>query len=207
MTTNSKNFTPSSTPQKDYYTILYQAALNISSSIDVDQVLQSIVKSTAEALGAKGSVLRLLDPETQQLRMAAAYGLSAGYLAKGPIDIVESPIDRETLCNCPTFIPDVRVDERFLYKEAAAKEGLVSLMCIPLEVRGEVIGVMRVYSGQPRNFEQADREFLTILASLAAQAIENARLYAAMKSSYSGMIEAFWGGDLAAKDNQPGLRA
>ena len=185
------NFSP--TVSKDYYTTLYQAALRISSSIEVEQVLESIVKSITEAMDVKGSVLRLLDPKTDQLRIAAAYGLSGEYLHKGPVDVLDSPIDRETLCDSFSYIPDVRADKRFQYQDAARREGLVSLLCVPLDVHGTAIGVLRVYTDELKTFTDEDVKFLSILASLAAQAIENARLYDAIKRSYSGMVGAFWG--------------
>ncbi|HEY4385510.1 MAG TPA: GAF domain-containing protein, partial [Ktedonobacteraceae bacterium] len=88
---------------------------------------------------------------------------------------------------------DVRVDERFHYKEAARQEGLVSVLCVPLEVRGEATGVMRVYTKEAREFHENDVQFLSVLASLAGLAIENARLYESLKSSYDGVMGAFWG--------------
>ncbi|MBA2678149.1 MAG: GAF domain-containing protein [Ktedonobacteraceae bacterium] len=191
MTTDPANLSP--TTPKDYYTTLYQAALSISSSIEVEQVLQSIVKSIAEAMDVKGSLLRLLDSKTNQLHITASYGMSGDYLHKGPVDVNDSPIDRETLCDSFTYIPDVRTDPRFQYQEAAKREGIVSLLCVPLDVHGTAIGVLRVYTDELRTFTDEDVKFLSILASLAAQAIENARLFDEIKKSYSGVVGAFWG--------------
>jgi GAF domain-containing protein len=193
MTTDPVATNLSPTAPKDYYTTLYQAALSISSSIEIEQVLQSIVKSITEAMDVKGSLLRLLDLDTNQLHVAAAYGLSGDYLHKGPVDVNDSPIDRETLCDSFSYISDVRTDPRFQYQEAAKREGIVSLLCVPLDVHGTAIGVLRVYTEEQRIFTDEDVKFLSILASLAAQAIENARLYDAIKRSYSGVIGAFWG--------------
>jgi GAF domain-containing protein len=181
---------------KDYYTTLYQTALIISSSLEFEQVLQSIVKSVAEAMGVKASGLRLLDSNTGQMNVRATYGLSNNYLNKGPVDIKHSPIDTEALCNQVVYVPDVRVDPRFQYQDAAKAEGLVSVLCVPLEVRGNAIGVMRVYSGEPTTFHDDDVKFLSVLASLAAQAIENAQLYEALRNSYSGIVSAFWGTEI-----------
>jgi GAF domain-containing protein len=52
---------------------------------------------------------------------------------------------------------------------------------------------MRVYTDTPTNFHQDDIQFLSVLASLAALAIENARLYESVKSTYDGVMNAFWG--------------
>jgi GAF domain-containing protein len=181
-------------PQKDYYQALYQAAITISSSLELDQVLQSVVTSITAAMQVKACSLRLLDAETGHLRLSAVHGLSSEYLAKGPVNVVNSPIDSEALhTGAPVYIPDVRTDPRFQYKEAARHEGLVSVLCVPLEVRGEAIGIMRVYTTAQMNFTEDDIQFLSVLASLAALAIENARLYENVRNSYDGVMNAFWG--------------
>jgi GAF domain-containing protein len=194
MTSDPMSFT--SQAPKDYYTTLYQTALIISSSLELEQVLQSIVKSVAEAMNIKASALRLLNTETGQLHMSAVYGLSGEYLNKGPVDMKHSPLDIEAMCNQAVYVPDVRTDSRFQYQDAAREEGLVSVLCVPLEVHGNAIGVMRVYSGEPMIFHDDDVKFLSVLASLAAQAIENAQLYEALRNSYSGIVSAFWGAEV-----------
>ncbi|SRR6266568_4196795 len=191
MTTDSAG--PSARTQKDYYTALHQAALTISSSLELDQVLQSVVTSITEAMQVKACSLRLLDPRTGQLQISAAYGLSGGYLAKGPVEVEHSPIDSEALRGTPVIIPDVRADTRFQYKEAAKREGIVSVLCVPLEVHGKAIGVMRVYTSEACTFHESDVQFLSVLASLAALAIENANLYDNLKRSYDGVMDVLWG--------------
>src|SRR5256885_8146202 len=176
MTTNSNAAGPPNRTHKDYYTALYHAALTISSSLELSQVLQSVVTSITEAMQVKACVLRLLDPSNGQLRLSAVYGLSSEYLAKGPVSVTDSPIDSEALQGSPVFVADASTDPRFQYKEAARQEGLVSILCVPLEVHGEAIGIMRVYTNKPTDFHQDDIQFLSVLASLAALGIENARL-------------------------------
>jgi GAF domain-containing protein len=178
---------------RNYYTLLHQAALAISSSLEPEEVLPAIVKSVTEAMGAKASVLRLLDDDTGQLRVNAAFGLSEEYLQKGPVMVQRSRLDEEVLACTPVYIADVRTDDRFQYRDAAAREGLVSALCVPLEVRDQAIGVLRVYHDEPAAFADEDVKFLTILASLAAQAIENARLFEELRNKYDGVIGAFWG--------------
>jgi GAF domain-containing protein len=198
MTTDS-HFTnpPPPSPQRDYYTALYQAALTISSSLELDQVLQSVVMSVTQAMEVKACLLRLLDTASGQLRLSAVYGLSSTYLGKGPVTVGESPIDSEALHGSPVYIANVQTDPRFHYHEAARLEGLISGLCVPLEVHGEAIGVMRVYTNTPTEFHEDDIQFLSVLASLAALAIENARLYENIRSSYHGVMNAFWGTQLS----------
>lgn len=193
MTNDSAKQSHQELPPRDYYQALYQAALTISSSLELDQVLQSVVMSITKAMQVKACVLRLLDPETGQLRLSAVHGLSSEYLAKGPVSVITSPIDNEALKGTPIHVADVRTDERFQYKEAARQEGLVSVLCVPLEVRGASIGVMRVYTNRTMDFTEDDLQFLSVLASLAGLAIENARLYESIRNSYDGVMSAFWG--------------
>ncbi len=192
MMEQEKNTAVEKTPV-DYYTALYQAALTISSSLELEQVLQSVVTCITEAMQVKGCCLRLLDRSSGDLKVSAVCGLSETYLAKGPVEVINSPIDKEAMKGTSVYIRDVRIDERFQYKEAARQEGLVSVLCVPLEVRGEAIGVMRVYTKEERQFHENDQQFLSVLASLAGLAIENARLYESLKSSYDGVMDAFWG--------------
>jgi GAF domain-containing protein len=202
MTTDSDLAGTSPRRHRDYYTALYQAAMTISSSLELPEVLQSVVKSITEAMQVKACALRLLDPRTGQLQLSAVYGLSSGYLAKGPVDVEHSPIDSEALCGKTVIIPDVSNDSRFQYKEAAKREGIVSVLCVPLEVHGEAIGVLRVYTDQQCTFHEDDIQFLSVLASLAGLAIANANLYENLKSSYDGVMDVLWGSSLEYIDSR-----
>ena len=193
MTTDSNSAGPPARTHEDYYTALYQAALTISSSLELEEVLQSVVRSITQAMQVKGCVLRLLDTRTDRLQLSAVYGLSSSYLAKGPVEVKFSLIDSEALRGTPVYIQDVRGDPRFQYQEAAKREGIISVLCVPLEVHGKAIGVMRVYTSQPRTFHESDIQFLSVLASLAALAIENASLYDNLKRSYDGVMDVLWG--------------
>ncbi len=178
---------------KDYYTALYQAALTISSSLDLNQVLRDIVKSITDAMQVKACGLRLLDSRTGQLQIAATYGLSRDYLAKGPVERENSPIDNEALRGAPVIIHNIETDTRFQYKAAAKREGIVSVLCVPLEVRGEAIGILRVYTSEMQTFHEDDIQFLSVLASLAALAISNASLYEGVRYAYDGVMDVLWG--------------
>jgi GAF domain-containing protein len=197
--TNDSHST-SACSHRDYYTTLSQTALTISSSLELDVVLQSVVISITEAMQVKGCLLRLLDPRSGRLRLSAVHGLSSSYLVKGPIDVEQSPIDSEALQGRTVIIRDVRVDSRFQYKEDACREGIVSVLCMPLEVHGRTIGVMHVYTTEPCAFGNVDIQFLSALTSLSALAIENANLYHNLKSSYDGVMEVLWGTSLPLED-------
>ncbi|TMC90276.1 MAG: hypothetical protein E6J11_21705 [Chloroflexi bacterium] len=65
-------------------------------------------------------------------------------------------------------------------------------------MHGRSIGVLRVYTSEQSTFHENDIQFLTVLASLAALAIENANLYDNLKRSYDGVMDALWGVSLGS---------
>src|SRR2546429_6133997 len=123
MITDSNSTCNPKRSHEDYYTALYQTALTISSSLELTDVLQSVVKSITEAMRVKACVLRLLDPRTGQLRLSAVYGLSSEYLAKGPVSVTDSPIDSEALRGSPVFVADASPHARLQYQDAGPHGG------------------------------------------------------------------------------------
>src|SRR5258707_2730905 len=107
MTTDSNCADTSVRSHRDYYTALYQSALTFSSSLELAVLLQSVVKSTTEAMQVKGCALRLLDPRTGQLQLSAGYGLSSGHLAKRPAAVGHSPPDSQARTGQPVVLSAV----------------------------------------------------------------------------------------------------
>ena len=168
-----------------FYRGLHEAVSAINSSLDPATVLEKIVEHTAKAMDAKGCTLRLLGKSGKMLRAGATYGLSRNYLRKGPVEVAKSEVDREALFGGGVVcIADACADPRFQYPEAAKEEGIASVMALPLTVEGRAIGVLRLYCGNVREFEQSEIDFATAIANLSAIAIENARLHQALKTDY-----------------------
>ncbi|MER3459610.1 MAG: GAF domain-containing protein, partial [Chloroflexota bacterium] len=86
----------------------------------------------AHALQAKAASIRLLDETGEQLKIAAAYGLSRKYLDKGPVKVSSSPIDQEALRGRPVIVADTAQDGRFQYPSEVLAEGIRSVLCVPL---------------------------------------------------------------------------
>lgn len=181
---------PDGEPCEDLFEALYHVARTVNSSLDIMQVLQTIVTSTASALGAKACSVRLLGPDGKHLMFGAAHGLSANYRAKGLVLVDNSAVDREALASGkPVFIPDARHDQRFQYPEEAGEEGIVSVLVVPLRVQEQPIGVMRIYTGAPRVFSPREYALAEAIASLSALAIENGRLYERLRRNYRAAVE------------------
>ncbi|OGW40481.1 MAG: hypothetical protein A2010_05950 [Nitrospirae bacterium GWD2_57_9] len=172
--------------------VLVCIARSISSTLSLDEVLQMITENAASALGMRASSIRLMDPDGRTLEVKAASGLSQAYLAKGPVEIGKSPIDRECLAGKCISIPDISTDTRLQYPEEITMEGIRGMLSVPLRVKGKAIGVLRVYTSTPYEFSNAEIEFLTALASFGAIAIENARLFEHVKTEYEELTKDVW---------------
>lgn len=147
----------------------------VNSSLDLDDTLGTMARRAVESLHVKGCTLRLLDPSTKHLYLAASHGLSQAYLHRGEVES-ERGIQL-VLAGEPVSIYDASHDGRVDYAKQMQDEGIVSLLAVPLRVQGEIIGVMRVLSGTPRIFTDAEIRFASTLAEVGGTAIYNARNY------------------------------
>ena len=128
---------------------LYDIAKAVTSTLNFTEVLNTIAQQATKAMNAKACSIRLLDEEQRQLRVGAAYGLSQEYLSKGPVDLDKSLVDRGALRGKPVAVLDVTKDPGFQYPEEARKEGIRSVLCLPLNVREQPSAFSAVYRGNP----------------------------------------------------------
>lgn len=167
---------------ESYYQSLYEVAAALNSARAPGAVLQSIVERVAKAVGAKGCSLMLLNSDRRVLLHTVAYGLSDWYVRKGPVSADKSI--SEALEGKPIAVLEATKDERIQYREQAKKEGIVSILSVPMMLREEIIGVIRVYTAEPRQFNMEEMYFVGAVANLGAIALENARLYESVQKGY-----------------------
>ena len=163
------------------YETLIKITDAISSIRDPEEVVLVTVESVKTALDVKGCTLFLINRKTNELNIAASYGLSDNYLNKGPISALKSIA--ESLEEGPVAIYDVSDDPRLQYPEAAKKEGIASILSVPIAVHGNVIGALRVYTAQPWEFTLDDVNLVQAVAQIAGMAIDLCRLHKGYKSS------------------------
>jgi YesN/AraC family two-component response regulator len=164
----------------------YQDATKaISSSLNLNEVLELIVRSVVNLLKTKGCGVNLLDDTREKLETRVAFGLSENYLAKGPLDADKSVT--ESIEGKTVFIEDIAKDHRVQYPEEAKKEGIVSILSIPLKAKEKVIGVLRVYTGESRQFTDKEMDLVNKLAEQAGIAVVNAKLYKDIKDDYDSL--------------------
>ncbi|HDR16318.1 MAG TPA: GAF domain-containing protein [Desulfobacteraceae bacterium] len=137
---------------------------------DLDLLMSHLVEGTTKTFQARGCSIMLLDEREKQLFHVRSYGISEDYIRKGPV-LVEDPYC--AVCTGePVYFKDIQHDERVQYPKAAAKEGIVSMLSVPIKSRSNVIGILRVYHGEDREFHEADVETLQVLAEQLGLVIE-----------------------------------
>ena len=163
----------------------YETMLNVSKAIshskDPEEVILMTVESIKTALQAKGCTLFLVNRKTNDLEVAASFGLSEGYLNKGPVSAFRSI--SQTLEDGPVAVYDVTDDPRIQYPDEARQEGISSILSVPVLAGGHIIGALRVYTAEPWEFAMDDINFVQAMAAMAGMAIDMARLYKGMKDS------------------------
>jgi FixJ family two-component response regulator len=163
----------------------------IASTLNLKEVLDLIVQGVVKVMKVKGSSLSLMDKTREKLRIFASYGLSRNYVDKGPLDSSKSLSDT-TMNGKVVWIEDASTDSRVQYPAEAKREGIASILSVPLIVRNKVIGALRVYTSELRKFSEDESRFLFGFAEQVALAIENARSYEDVKDEYETLRDDLW---------------
>lgn len=148
----------------------------ITSDLYIEEILKLIVTVTAEITNSKICSLMLLDEATKELVLKSTQSMSEVYNKKPPLKIGEGIAGKVALENKPITVYDISIEPEYRYKEIAKKEGLRSLLSVPLAIKGKVIGVLNYYTSHPHKFTRDEINILTTIANQAAVVIENAEL-------------------------------
>ncbi len=161
--------------QVDFMKEVQQLSTLVNSSLDLSEVLDTIVERLPDSLGCKGCTIRLLQANSNQLELVASHGLSERYLQRGR---VENEMNvAAALSGSPVAIYDVGHDDRIMYKTAMEEEGIQSVLSVPIKAGSDVIGVIRILSDVPRCFSSSEINFAVTAAEVGGGAIRNARTY------------------------------
>ncbi len=147
----------------------------ITSDLYLEDILKLIVTVTAQALGSKLCSLMLLN-DKDELVIRATQSVSEEYNKKAPIKLGEGISGKAARDNTPLAVFDVQNEKDYKYKELAKKEGISSLLCVPMAVKGKVIGVVNLYTSHPHKFTKNEIHLLSSVADQAALVIENTEL-------------------------------
>ncbi|GLI36283.1 GAF domain-containing protein [Desulforhabdus amnigena] len=142
----------------------------ISTYSDINLLNDHLVEMMCKSFNVKGSSIFLYDDREKQLFCVSSYGLSESYLSKGPIYVDERFSEFET--GKPVFFSDFREDPRIQYPEEAIKEGIVSMLSVPIKSHKAVIGLIKIYNHEPWILNQEDLNSMCVLAEHLGLVIE-----------------------------------
>ena len=166
---------------------LSQVGQVISSGKYLEEMLQLIVRMIAEMMQARVCSIMLVDTQKNELVLKAAKCSSDEYWQRPNLKIGKSLISRVVKERSPLMVRDVTKEEGYLYPELATKEGVRSLLSVPMMFKDHVLGVINVYSAEERVFSSEDLRALTTVADQAALAFENTKLSNAVQESQEAL--------------------
>ena len=155
---------------------LAKVSRSITSKHYLDEILSLIVVVTAEMLNSKICSIMLLDKDGDELIMKATQSLSEDYKKKPNVKVDNSLIGEVVKSRKPLSVYDVQKEDKYAYRDLAAKEDLTSMLCVPMIVKEKVVGIINIYTKKPHDFIQEEIDVLQIVANQAAVAVENTKL-------------------------------
>ena len=161
---------------RDIIEALSRISEAMTSDLYLEDVLKLIVTVTAEVMGSKICSLMLLDPKKKELSIKATQSINKEYINKNPLKLGEGIAGKVAQEGKPISVFNIAEDKNYKYQEIAHREGLVSLLCVPLHVKGKIIGVLTIYTSEPHHFSDYEVNILKTVADQAAIVIENYRL-------------------------------
>lgn len=155
----------------------------VHSSTRLDEVMELVVWKVSEIIMAKGAILRLLNIETDELEISAAYGIGKNYLQKGPT-FSKKVITDICLRNKVIMIDDIQTNPRVQYPKEALAEGIRFIVDVPLSIANDVFGLLRIYFTETRQFSEDELNFIVAIAEQCSCALGKARLIESQELKY-----------------------
>jgi signal transduction histidine kinase len=162
----------------DEMSTLYQVAQEVTGSLQLDEVLETVVQAIRRVLNCRGCCVFLLNPSDRMLEIKAAAGLKPEWRRAARLALGEGIAGRVAASLQPLYVPDVQAYPDYVVFDPEVR----CLLAVPLQARGRLIGVLNVDHTQPHAFRPEHEHLLTVAASQVAVAIDNARLYSELLS-------------------------
>jgi signal transduction histidine kinase len=156
---------------------LVSVSRTINSTLNLDDALKVITREACSLMSAKMSSLLLVADDPEWLELRASYGAGPDYISKPRLSVSETLLGTVLRRKKPLQVENVQISSRYQSVEVARREGLVSLLSVPLIFGEQATGTLNVYTSQLHSFSNEEVRILSALAELSAIAIEKARLY------------------------------
>ncbi|MEE9212745.1 MAG: GAF domain-containing protein, partial [Phycisphaeraceae bacterium] len=161
--------------------VLYRLSRALARPRDVDQTIQTAANEMVQVMNVKAAAIRLLSDDATELVPRAVCNLSEQCLHTGPIRVEQSKTFTAALQGRVVCVHDIRTEPVVLDPEDAKREGLVSMLCAPMVHQDRPLGVIQLYTDQPRRFTDAETALVQTTAQLLAAYIHTARADAAQQ--------------------------
>lgn len=162
----------------------------INSSLDQTEVLNTVMDTIIQLTGAERSFLMLYDEDTGELGVEVARNINHETIGETTFEISRSIVETVVESGTPVITTNAQEDSRFDRQESIISYNLRSILCVPLRIKDNTIGVIfadnRIVSGI---FAEGDLDMLSAFANQAAVAIENARLFRQIRSQLQDITE------------------
>lgn len=166
---------------QDFSHQFIQGLSEIHRSLDLKETKEAVVRVSSQLFGAKGASLLLFDRTHDTLRVSEAYGLSDAYRTKG--DVSPKKSIGETTHGNVVVIRDVATDPNLQYPQDAIKEGIKSIVGIPVAVGNILVGTLRLYFGSTREISWEEMEYLKMLALHVGLSLRKSFYFDSIKNS------------------------
>ena len=174
----------SSTPYESYFHVFRDIIQSMHSSTSLQNVLDVVVSKSAAVLDAKGALLRIYNKDTERFDVRAACGLGENYLAKGAVTSEKVLSDPSELHQVK-IISDLWRAPRVEYPQEAWNEGIRMMVDIPLAVRDQMLGLIRIYLDRRRTFSDDELDFMLTIAEQCACIIERVQLMESQQKHFN----------------------
>lgn len=168
---------------------IYQLGNKLISSLDVKEILSSIVHLVPKLLRVSGCIVRIVDENTSRLKVEAASGVSENFPTEINYISLDEGISGAVVKNGKTVsVSDILKDKRVKYCEECAREGIRSVLAAPIKFKKNVLGVLIAFSRTTRHFYASEMNLLSSFAAHAAIALNNAIVHERAHLNYYNTI-------------------
>lgn len=159
----------------------------IARAESLDAMSTYLAQLLVAALGIKGCSVFALNPATAELEIVGSFGLSVGYLNKGPL--ISKKSFAANVKGKPVVIADIEKSKALQYPRAARAEGIRAIVSLPVKLQGQVIGALRLYHHEAWNLSRRDLDSLGVLADMVGLAMAYTRLGVALQAVREAVAE------------------
>ncbi|MCD6539601.1 MAG: GAF and ANTAR domain-containing protein [Candidatus Omnitrophica bacterium] len=169
--------------KEERLSLLSEVSSTVVSNRYLKEILDLIVVLTSQVLNSKICSVMLLDEEKEELFIVATQSLSPLYRNKPNLKVGQSISGKVVKEKRPITVLDVTKEPGYMYPEIARREGIISMLSVPMMIKDRAIGVINLYTDSPHIFTSEEIATLLAVANQSAVAIENTNLSAELLAS------------------------